>query len=244
MSTIVLLPVHHWLYHVANCCLAISYLCTHILLLRLLLFTASICFMIWGSLILSISVDTVVYNSIFALINGIQAGTLLYQMCPTKKFLPQYEAVYQHFFVGAHKQHQLTRWEYHTLIHHGHCLIGTLKAGETFTQPHTMSHCLTLLIQGKMDVQRADKEVFYSVDTIDTFEFIDSPEYMSRNTQRGSLFDVKIVAMHDCEYLQWQYDSLNEMFIKNRKIENVMISLLGVDIATKLFHSACKVSRH
>lgn len=240
----IVLPIHHWLYHVANCFLAISYLCTNILVLRLILFTASVCFVIWSALILGFSVDTVIYNSIFAIVNAIQAAIILYQRYPMQFVSPQHELVYKHLFTDT--QYRLSRWEFNTLIQQGQCTCGTLKAGTIFAQPHTESQYLTLLIDGKMDVQRlqSDTLLYLSVDTIDSFEFIDSPEYMSRHTQRGSVFEVQIVALNDCEYLQWHYDPLNEVFSKNRTIENVFHALLGLDIANKLFHSSCKVTRH
>jgi len=56
----------------------------NILLLRLVVAIASICLVVWGGAVLNVSVDALVWNALFAIINLGHAGYLLYQMRPIK----------------------------------------------------------------------------------------------------------------------------------------------------------------
>ena len=75
-------PPSHWLYHLANIFLLLSYLSPHLLILRTLLAAGCLCFALWGLLVLAISIDTVVYNVFFFIINAAHAVYLIYQMKP------------------------------------------------------------------------------------------------------------------------------------------------------------------
>jgi len=66
----------------------------NILILRLVLALASLCFALWGGIVLNISVDTVVWNLVFVVINLVHSGLLLYKMRPIK-LKPDLDKAYQ-----------------------------------------------------------------------------------------------------------------------------------------------------
>ena len=99
MTTYVIQPPSHWLYHLANIFLLISYLSPNLLALRLLLAAGCLCFALWGALVLAISIDTTVYNAFFCLINLAQAGWLVYGMRPVR-LGEELEAVWRALFDG------------------------------------------------------------------------------------------------------------------------------------------------
>jgi len=90
-------PPQHVLFQLANVFLFLSYCTTNILALRLSLAGACLMFTLWGWVVLQVSVDTVIWNAGFVLVNLIQAGRILRDMFPVK-FDRDREEIYQRFF--------------------------------------------------------------------------------------------------------------------------------------------------
>eukprot|EP01126_Amoeba_proteus_P039587 TRINITY_DN4188_c1_g2_i2.p1 TRINITY_DN4188_c1_g2~~TRINITY_DN4188_c1_g2_i2.p1 ORF type:complete len:255 (-),score=31.27 TRINITY_DN4188_c1_g2_i2:79-804(-) len=76
-DTYVVLPAGHWLFECANLILLLSYATPDLLRLRILLAAASVCFCFWAVFILKVSVDTLVWNFVFVLINGYRIWEIL-----------------------------------------------------------------------------------------------------------------------------------------------------------------------
>ena len=123
-------PPSHWLYQLANAFLLVSYLSPNLLALRLLLAGGCICFALWGFFVLAISIDTVVWNSFFALVNLTQAAILLHHRRPIQ-LDPQLEVVYQHFF--GKDGLLMSRRDFKALTYKK-SFVKALEAGDTFAQ--------------------------------------------------------------------------------------------------------------
>lgn len=88
-----LLPANSWLFQVANFFLLLSYLSVNLMFLRVVLILASLSFVFWGAFLLvrccspkvpgSYSLDTILWNSVFTLLNAVQVGRLLVRSANT-----------------------------------------------------------------------------------------------------------------------------------------------------------------
>ena len=128
MGDYVVQPPSHWLYQLANAFLLISYLTPNLLLLRILLAAGCLCFALWGLLVLAVSIDTVVWNAFFCLVNLTHAAILLARLRPLP-LPPHLEAVYRHFF--SQQGLTMSRSDFHVLTHKN-TYVKALEAGDTF----------------------------------------------------------------------------------------------------------------
>ncbi|CAF1544001.1 unnamed protein product [Didymodactylos carnosus] len=244
---VVVHPAAHWLFHLANCFLLVSYATTNILALRILLASGSVCFTLWGALVLSISIDTTVYNGIFFIINTVQALIILYNM-RSIKFDPYRELVYNHFF-GKDKI-KLSRTEFNKLTNPNICFIRTLNTGSFVAEKGNICNQLTLLLEGELSVSRKsgnnsnDSENFYEVHTIKPLEFADSPEWQFKHGTIGPAFDVYITCLNNCKFMVWPYEPLMNLVSKEKQLGNILNAVLGRDIVQKLFSSQICVYRN
>lgn len=182
----------HWLYQLACAFLLLSYAVSNIFYLRVLLTAGSFCFTLWGAFVLCVSVDTVVWNALFTLINLFHVVYLVYGMRPIR-FDPELEAVYQHFFVKGGLQ--LARADFKALLV-DHTSITELEAGKQFAPVGSERDALCLVLSGRLAVYRrtknGDEELVHHLNPL---EFVDSPEFIARSTARGPIINVAIRAM-------------------------------------------------
>ena len=129
MGPLVVQAPSHWLYQLANAFLLLSYISPNLLALRLLLAAGCVCFALWGVFVLAISVDTLVWNAFFAVVNLTQAGILIYHRRPIQ-LDPQLEAVYQHFF--SKDGLRMSRRDFKSLTQKAY--VKALEAGDKFAQ--------------------------------------------------------------------------------------------------------------
>jgi len=171
-----LLPANSWLFQIANCFLAISYVVPDLLVLRICLACAGLCFTLWGGIVLNVSVDTVVWNAVFCIINSAKAVQLIILRRPIKFTEPEHEEIYKRVFqpVG------ISRREFKLLAEIG--LLRTLTAGSIYVETGNEAHNLSLLHSGHMEVYKKssiNKEMA-KINGIKEFEFIESPEWAAR----------------------------------------------------------------
>ncbi|ETO36348.1 hypothetical protein RFI_00712 [Reticulomyxa filosa] len=69
------------------------------------------------------------------------------------------------------------------------------------------------------------------------FEFLDSPEWLMRQTQSGVKFSISMKAVTPCTYLMWPREVLLETLKKNPHLETPLLGVLGIDVARKLFRT-------
>ena len=60
-------PANHWLFQCANVCLLLSYSAKDVLILRILLMGAGVFFVLWGSTVLGVAIDTICWNAVFVI---------------------------------------------------------------------------------------------------------------------------------------------------------------------------------
>ena len=89
------MPPNHWLFQCANAFLLLSYLTRNMLQLRLTLSLASVCFSLWGALVLNFALDTVVWNFVLLCINLYQASVIIYAERPVRFDRPSHELIYK-----------------------------------------------------------------------------------------------------------------------------------------------------
>lgn len=95
--------------------LMLSYIQINFLYLRLVLFCASIWFILWGWLILDIALDLIIWNAVFALINIILAIPLFLSWLPVRLNKEESAIYEQHFKSFFTKKHFKILFKYATL---------------------------------------------------------------------------------------------------------------------------------
>jgi len=172
-----------WLFQVANMFLFLSYSSRDLLMLRIVLMLAGLCFVMWGSLALPmIAIDTVIWNAIFCLINAVRASQLVWQRRPIKFDREEHEAVYAEVF----KPVGVSRLNFKSLI--GHSLLRTLRAGSTFIEAGNEATNLTLIYSGTMTIHSAPKDGRPSeqVGSVTKMQFVESPQWANMHVLRKS----------------------------------------------------------
>ena len=210
-------PPSHWLFQLANCLLFVSYLSNNILALRLLLAAASLCFCLWGALILNISVDTTIYNAIFATINLTHAVIIIRHMLPVE--LP---TQLQRLYTDWSAQLKLSRRDFNILTKvpakfnpvgetcdkdsadasaAEQPIIRLLQDGQPFIVAGARTKALSILLTGRMIVYKrhVDGSNVY-VHSIQPHDIIDSPEYAARDVHLNPVCTVTIVAAPNSVY--------------------------------------------
>lgn len=171
----------HWLFQLANTFLFLSYASRDLLMLRIVLMLAGFCFVMWGALALTkIAVDTIVWNSIFCVINAVRAAELAWQRRPIKFEREEHEEVYAQVFgpVG------ISRLNFKLLMQQS--LLRTLREGSTFIEAGNEATNLTLLYAGRMSIISAPKDgrPYEKVGTVSRMQFVESPQWANMQVQR------------------------------------------------------------
>lgn len=231
------LPPNTWLYQLAMTCYLISYISWDILVLRFVLATASVFLFVWGFKDLGgVSVDTCAWNGVFFCINLCHGIYLLWQMRPVKFRSLDYENIHAKFFKGALSA--MTSKEFQLLS--SVSLVRELRRGSSYADHGNKPHSLSILVSGKMEVcnfQRdgatgAQREVVVNV--IQPFEFIDSPQWISRNRAPDQVFLVTLRAAEDCRFIMWPMETLEKLFKTHPHFKTHLECVVGCDVAEKL----------
>eukprot|EP00048_Salpingoeca_helianthica_P000317 m.40786 g.40786 ORF g.40786 m.40786 type:complete len:110 (-) comp10395_c1_seq1:454-783(-) len=90
-----LLPPNHWLFQLANASLFLSYISYDLLFLRLVLAVAALLFLLWGALVLDYSLDTILWNLVFLVINLTFAVRIAYSRRPISFERIEHERLYK-----------------------------------------------------------------------------------------------------------------------------------------------------
>jgi len=96
--------------------------------------------------------------------------------------------------------------------------IRELKAGSTFVEAGNKSHNLSIMIKGHIcvsttNVSTANKQEVI-LNGITEYEFIDSPQWISRNKNPDQVFPVTLKCTEDCRFVMWPVESLDELISK------------------------------
>ena len=174
-------PAGHWLFQVANTFLLLSYASKDVLTLRVVLMLATLCFLLWGSIALAaLAVDTVIWNSIFCMINLFRVTQLIWERRPIQFDRDEHEEVYTALFgpVG------IGRLQFKTLMEQG--LMRSLRAGSTFIEAGNEATNLTLVYSGRMAIISAPKDGRppEKVGAVSSMQFVESPQWSNMQVQR------------------------------------------------------------
>ncbi|XP_060725201.1 blood vessel epicardial substance isoform X1 [Tachysurus vachellii] len=222
---------HHLLFHLGNLSLVVGLLIPttvglHMILLRLLLMTGCCWFIIWAALY-RCTLDVLVWNAVFLIVNFMHFFYLLYKRRPIK-IDRELRSVYKRMFEPLHVREALFQ-----RLTGQFCTIQTLKKGQVYAAEDKTSvdERLSILLKGKMKVSYRG----HFLHNIYTNAFIDSPEFRSTQMNRGEKFQVTITAEENCKYLCWSRERLTYYLESDTFLKEVFRYLIGKDITNKLY---------
>ncbi|KAG7336126.1 hypothetical protein KOW79_000819 [Hemibagrus wyckioides] len=222
---------HHLLFHLGNLSLVVGLLIPttvglHMILLRLLLMTGCCLFITWAALY-RCTLDVLVWNAVFLLVNFMHFFYLLYKRRPIK-IDRELRSVYKRMFEPLHVREALFQ-----RLTGQFCTIQTLKKGQVYAAEDKTSvdERLSILLKGKMKVSYRG----HFLHNIYTNAFIDSPEFRSTQMNRGEKFQVTITAEENCKYLCWSRERLTYFLESDTFLKEVFRYLIGKDITNKLY---------
>lgn len=167
------MKANHWLFQLANLCLLLSYSAKDVLILRVLLMGAGLFFVLWGSIVLSVSVDTVAWNSVFTIINAYRATEVAWSRRPVKFDREEHDKIYNQVFGPL----GIGRLEFKLMVEEG--LLRKIRAGTTFLEAGNEANNLSLIYSGTMDIISAPKDGRppEQVGTLHPMQFVESPQW-------------------------------------------------------------------
>jgi len=228
-----ILPGNSWLYQLAMTCYFISFMTRDLLVLRFVLAIASVFLALWAVLVLDIAVDTLSWNCMFFILNFTHGCILLYQLRPVKFKSEELEQVYDRMF--APPLTPMSRRDFLEMSNLG--FVRELKAGSTFVETGNKSHNLSIMISGHMSASNvgmvSKQEVI--LNEVGAFEFIDSPQWISRAKNPDQIFKVTLRATENCRFVMWPVESLDELIKRKPLFKYYIDSVVGCDVAMKLF---------
>ncbi|KAA0702835.1 Blood vessel epicardial substance [Triplophysa tibetana] len=222
---------HHLLFHLANLSLGLGFLIPttiglHMIFLRLLLITGCSLFIAWATLY-RCTLDVMVWNVVFLLVNFMHFFFLLYKRRPIK-IDRELKSVYKRLFEPLHVREALFQ-----RLTGQFCTIQTLKKGQVYAveDKTSVDERLSILLKGKMKVSYRG----HFLHNIYTNSFIDSPEFRSTQMNRGEKFQVTITAEENCKLLCWTRERLTYFLESESFLNEVFRYLIGKDITNKLY---------
>ncbi|XP_076827935.1 popeye domain-containing protein 1-like isoform X1 [Brachyhypopomus gauderio] len=222
---------HHLLFHLGNLSLVVGLLIPttiglHMILLRLLLMTGCSLFIVWATLY-RCTLDVMVWNVVFLLVNFMHFFFLLYKRRPIK-IDRELKSVYKRMFEPLHVREALFQ-----RLTGQFCTIQTLKKGQVYAAEDKTSvdERLSILLKGKMKVSYRG----HFLHNIYTNAFIDSPEFRSTQMNRGEKFQVTITAEENSKFLCWSRERLTYFLESESFLNEVFRYLIGKDITNKLY---------
>jgi len=229
-----LLPLNSWLFQIANCLLLISYMMTNVLYLRILLACASTFFVLWGTIILHYSIDTILWNSAFMCINVGHIINLLYAR-RTLEFDNDKQFVWEHIFYRYLSMDRLT---FKTLT--DDCETINLRVGDFYAVQGNLVDTLAVIVEGEIEVlqvvdsidftdKNADKNRLL-INRLRPLDFVNSPEW----TWGYDRYDVDLRCATTVRLIVWPFVTLKKLQQNNPALRGLMNGALARDIATKL----------
>ncbi|XP_043117736.1 blood vessel epicardial substance isoform X2 [Puntigrus tetrazona] len=222
---------HHLLFHLANLSLGLGFLipttiALHMIFLRLLLMTGCSLFIAWATLY-RCTLDVMVWNVVFLLVNFMHFFFLLYKRRPIK-IDRELKSLYKRMFEPLHVREALFQ-----RLTGQFCTIQTLKKGQVYAAEDKTSvdERLSILLKGKMRVSYRG----HFLHNIYTNAFIDSPEFRSTQMNRGERFQVTITAEENCKLLCWSRERLTYFLESESFLNEVFRYLIGKDVTNKLY---------
>jgi len=232
-----ILPINNPLFIVANLLLLISYTTTKILYLRITLALASLCYALWGAIILNFALDTFIFNMIFFCINSFQAGLILYNR-RNIKFSPELEQIYTKVF--GPNRYNLTRPEFLKLAKVG--FIRNIKKDRYYAQKGDNCTNLSVIISGVVSVTLPTNSGDIEINKSHTNQFLDSPEFIA--DPNGGQFCVNIKAVEEVTYFTWPREILLPLLHKDSNLQFALNAVLSIDLAALIYRENIIISEN
>jgi len=123
----------------------------------------------------------------------------------------------------------MTRVQYNKLIDKS--LVREIKKKRYYVKIGDACNNLTILISGKMKKCDKHKKISY----VKQCSFIDSPEFIMRNQNKGQSFNVTFYAETDCNIIIWPREIINVLLKEDNELNSLLLASLGIDVADKVF---------
>ena len=217
----------------ANILDIVSYISSDILLLRIVLVAASALF-IWSAIIVP-DPESIFFNIIYLLINFFQICYLLWMMRPIEFENEDIENVYNRVF--APPLTAMSKLDFQLLVENG--FLRKIEKGQSYSEDGSMVDNLSILISGKIECVRFEVDKYGKkkdkvVNTIESFEFIESPQWLTRRKDFDQSFVGRMRASEDCHYLTWKLDELDALIINYPQYKSYIDAVVGSDVAHKI----------
>ncbi|KAG0427199.1 hypothetical protein HPB47_025706 [Ixodes persulcatus] len=220
------LPPNHLLFHLANASLLLSYVAPEgiygLLYLRFCIAVGSLFFAMWGCLVLC-SVDTLVWNALFTLINLAHLCVLAYTFRPVR-FKPDLEVVYKELFQPL----KVTRHQFQKVAD---CAMEALQLdarGDYSFEKVNPTDSLSLVLSGRLLAYRNGCVLL----VIGKLEFLDSPRWFY--SSGGDLGQVTTTALEKCKVILWNREELKLAVSKDTYLKSVFDNVVASDVVRKL----------
>lgn len=230
---------NHTYFQIANLFLAFTYFVPStlkgLLVLRLFLGTAGLFFAIWAGVVIC-APDTLAWNLAFILFNYGHGLYMLYSM-RSIKFVEEHEILFGSLF----EQLGVARYEYKDLADVSE--VVELRKGQVYAHENeTDGENIAILTNGSVRVMRNG----ILLHRLKPYEFLDSPEWIAStqgNMAAPVTFQVTLIS-DGCTIITWKRSLLLRTMRKRPQLKNIFDSLIGQDVARKLFKSQDKPSTY
>lgn len=218
---------------IANILDIVSYISTDVLMLRIVLIGASALF-IWSAIIVP-DKESIFFNVIYLLINFCQACYLLWMMRPIEFEDEDIENVYNKIF--APPLTAMSKLDFQLLVENGY--LRRMEKGLSYSEDGNLVDQLSILISGKIDCVRYEVDKYGKkkekvVNSIESFEFIESPQWLTRRQDFDQTFVGRMRAGEDCHYLTWKLDELDVLISHYPQYKSFIDAVVGSDVARKI----------
>lgn len=179
------------------------------------------------------SIDTVTWNALFAVINIIQSSMLLHAERPIKLH-PAEEEIYIHIFRS--RKIPLSRRDFRTLAKKA--MILDYADGEAYLQQGDRVETVALVMSGNIDVYTTFQgdHRFAKLNVTNPWEWVDSPQFLqSINAgENPPKVAVSLVASGPTQLCVWTLDDIRALCAANQQLMVCLLSVIAHDCATKI----------
>ncbi|KAL1131492.1 hypothetical protein AAG570_011109 [Ranatra chinensis] len=223
-------PAQHNLFQLSNLFFAAAFLVPRsykqgIIILRALLSVGFFLQAVWSGVHVC-SGDIVVWSSVLGLLNLGHTLALTVRLIPPP-LSPELTELYLRMFSPL----KVSRKHFKELTREANVMM--LDSGDAYAIEDITNadERLSILLKGKLKVSCDNMHLHY----INSYQFIDSPEWEAGHVSSDELFQVTITAEEDSMYLCWPKLKLDRVLRHRPTLKVILSNLIGKDITQKLY---------
>lgn len=179
------------------------------------------------------SIDTVTWNALFAVINLIQSSMLLHAERPINLH-PTEEEIYIHIFRS--RKIPLSRRDFRTLAKKA--MILDYADGESYLQQGDKVETVALVMSGHIDVYTTFQgdQRFAKLNVTNPWEWVDSPQFLQSINAGDNppKVAVSLIASGPTQLCVWTLDDIRQLCAANQQLMVCLLSVIAHDCATKI----------